>query len=433
MNKFEYFIICMKLELFKKVAWVISAFSKIQEGPEDWKKDPYDYRLIQTPTGYFYVDPEKDKQLSIIEEVADISLPLFDPKERITINPSHIDNLDSTIESCYGNLLFNYQCLVYPFGKKIPYMTGRVTSSRIEKEVLKRYKDTPSKEEPYDPNAIYTNEYLKMCDAVFHLENYTQLFTPAGSTKSMVTHPDMLKLRDELFEQYKDRIHDPAVFAEIAKQLEKLDREWLKDDPDSMDFYLKAKSFKVIRRKLFETIGADAGLSDSININPVKRSLSEGWDADDFPQLNNAHRAASYSRGAETALGGEQVKWLLRSSSNMIVTEDDCGSKLGVEHVITENMIDFTAIFANGQQKVLDEETIKPYLGTVLTLRSPMFCQLDKTDYCKTCVGPRLSLNPTAMFTSISKIGDTMLDISLASAHSGSIEVTELDTSTFLS
>ena len=433
MTKLEFFIKAMKAGMYQRVSWVISAFSLIQEGPEEYKKDPYSFRIIQTSTGFFFLDPDNNNDLTRIEDHSDFTTPLFDPKEKIEIGPGDIINLFENITSCYGNLLFNYQCLVYPFGSKIPYMQGKVNSSRLESEVLKRYKETPKKGENIDPESIYTPEYLRMCNAVFHLENYMQLFTPAGSEKSMTSHPDMLKLRDELFEKYKDRLHDPAVFALISSELMKLDKEWLKDDPDSMNFYLKSKSFKVVRRKLFETIGSDAGLSEGVEVKPVKKSLSEGWDYEDFPQLNNTQRAASISRGAETALGGEQVKWLLRASSNMVVTEDDCGSKLGVDHVIDESMKGFTAILSNGKQIVLDDEELPKYLGSVLTLRSPMFCHLDKTDYCKKCVGPRLALNPTSMFTSVSKIGDIMLAISLAAAHSTSIEVEELDTSTFLS
>jgi len=429
MDKLEFFILAMKAGMYRYVDWVIRAFSVIQEAPDAWREDPTDYRIVQTPSGVFFVDPTKDHDLTPLIGVEPNKAP-FDPKERVALKFGDVDNLTAPIESYYGNLFFNYQCLVYPFGNKIPYMQGRVTSAQLEKEVLKRYKETPE-DGHFDPKAIYTQEYLKFADAVFHLENYMQLFTPAGSEKSMTTHPEMKKLREKLFEENKEHLHDPAVFAQITKELEKLDRDWLKDDPDSMDFYLKAKSFKVVRRKLFETIGSDAGLSGGVEINPVKRSLSEGWDADVFPQLNNAHRAASYSRGAETALGGEQVKWLLRSSSNMVITEKDCGSQLGTLHRINDNHVGFTAITDKGQF-LLDETNIQPYLGKVLKLRSSMFCQLPKTDYCQVCVGARLSLNPTSMFTAISKIGDIMLAISLASAHSAAIEVAPMDCETFL-
>lgn len=431
MNKLDFFILAMKAGMYQHVKWVISAFSKIVEGPEDWKQDPYPYRIVQTPTAYFFVDPDNNNQLTLLEDV-DLNNPPFTAQERIQLDPSDIENLSEPIESCYGNLLFNYQCLVYPFGSKVPYLTGRVSSSRLEKEVLKRYKFDTNLNEPKDPNFIYTDEYLKMCDAVFHLENYMQLFTPAGSEKSMTSHPDMRKVRDQLFEENKDHLHDPTVYAGISSQLEKLDKEWLADDPDSMNFYLKSKSFKVVRRKLFETIGSDAGLSDGIEINPVRRSLSEGWDADVFVQLNNASRAGSFSRGAETMLGGEQVKWLLRGSANIMITEDDCGSKLGIEHEIKDSHVGFT-IIENNKQTTLTQENISSYLGRTLSMRSAMFCKLLKTDYCKTCVGPRLSLNPTAAFTAISRIGDTMLAISLAAAHSGAIEVQEMDASNFLS
>lgn len=431
MTKLEFFILAMKADMFKQVKWVVSAFAKTVEGPDDWKKDPYPYRIIQTTTNYFFVDPDNNNDLTLLDDAL-ITEPLFNPKERIQLFPSDVPNLSSPIESCYGNLLFNYQCLVYPYGSKVPYLQGRVTSSRLEDIILKLYKDDPTDGSPLDPKAIYTNEFIVMCDAVFHLENYMQLFTPAGSERSMTSHPDMYKLRDELFEENKETIHIPTTLARITGELEKLDREWLKDDPDSLDFYLKSKSFKVIRRKLFETLGSDAGLTDGINVDPVKRSLSEGWTASDFTQLNNAHRASSFSRGAETMLGGEQVKWLLRASSNIMVTDDDCGSTLGIDHKINNTHIGFTVINGNKQIK-LTEDNITPFIGTTLPMRSAMFCKLLKTDYCKTCVGPRLSLNPTAAFTAVSRIGDTMLAISLAAAHSGSIDVAELDTSDFLS
>lgn len=431
MNKLEFFILAMKAEMFRQVRWVLSAFSNIIEGPDDWKKDPYAYRIVQTPTAHFFVDPENNNQLTLIED-ADAGIPIFDPKERIQLTINDAVNLNEAIESCYGNLLFNYQCLIYPFGSKIPYMRGRVNSSRLEKEVLKRYKFNTSDEQVRDDNYIYTDEYLKMVDAVFHLENYMQLFTPAGSEKSMVSHPEMKKTRDQLFEENKERIHDPAVFAHISTELEKLDKQWLADDPDSMNFYLKSKSFKVVRRKLFETIGSDAGLSDGIEIDPVKKSLSEGWDANSFVQLNNAHRAASFSRGAETMLGGEQVKWLLRTSSNILITIEDCGSNLGIFREIKPTHLGFN-IIDNDTTIKLTKDNIGSYLGKTVPMRSTMFCKLNNTDYCQACAGPRLSLNPTAAFTAISKIGDTMLLISLGAAHSTSIEVAELDTDNFLS
>lgn len=432
MKKYNLFILAMKAQCYRKVAWVISAFSKVIEAPDAYLKDLYPYRIVATPSGYFFVDPQKDYNLTLIED-GDVSVPLYSPNEQIEITPKDVENVDQAIKTTYGNLFFNYHCLIYAVGKKIPYMQGRVDDARIEKEVLKRF-ETDQREIPaWDQ--ITTQEYIKLADSVFHLENYMQLFTPAGSEKSMTTHPDMQKLRDQLFEENKDRLHDPAVFADICKKLEALDRQWLADDPDSMNFYLKSKSFNVIRRKLFETIGSDAGLSDGVEISPISKSLEEGWGVQEFPKLNNASRSASFSRGAETMMGGVEVKWLLRAASNLkiITTPADCGSTIGTMHVVKENFLNFTVINDDGSLTLLDQDTLPSYIGKYARLRSTLFCKMSKTDYCSVCAGPRLSLNPTSAFTSISRIGDTMLAISLGAAHSTAIEVEKMDTTTFLS
>ena len=72
---------------------------------------------------------------------------------------------------------------------------------------------------------------------------------------------------------------------------------------------------------------------------PITKSLAEGWDITKFPEMMDGSRAGSYSRGAETMLGGEQVKWLLRTSSNMRITQKDCGSRLGYRMQVTPTTI----------------------------------------------------------------------------------------------
>jgi len=427
--KHEFFNQAMRAQEYRRTAWVVSAFSRIYEGPDDWKQDPYPYRIVQTPTATYYVNPENTTQLIQIDD-APVGEAPFQFEEKVYIKAGEIPNLHEDITTTYGNLLYNWLCIVYAFGSKIDYIRGRVTPGQIEKMVLERYEDYPPEGVSKNPTAIYTDEWLRCANAHFHLENFSQLAVPAGSEKSMVTHPDMAKVRRQLYEENKDRLHDPAVIASIIAKLKALDKEWLKDDKDAMGFLIKNKSFETVRRKLYYTIGAEQGLEDGVAVKAIERPLVEGWDVSAFPELLNTARAGSFNRGAQTQLGGVEVKTLLRASSNIRVAGTDCGSRLGVEARLTnENSryyVGHTVILEDGTEK-LTKENIGSYLGKTVRVRSAMYCQFPKTGYCEVCIGDKLSLNPTGLFTAISQIGSTMLGIFMSAAHAKPLVVEHMD------
>ncbi len=168
----------------------------------------------------------------------------------------------------------------------------------------------------------------------------------------------------------------------------------------------------------------------------IDNSLSEGWNVEKFPSMMDSLRAGSYNRGAETMLGGEAVKWLLRASSNMVITKADCGTKLGLGMVVDKKNIyklpGFSVVTEQGHQKITSAEDAQQYLGKHIMLRSPMFCSLDKTDYCATCVGDRLSVNPTALSSAISEYGSTFMLISMKAMHGKSLETQRMNYQTAL-
>lgn len=450
MNKLDFFLKAMKAEEYRRRAWVTSAFSLIREGPDDWKKNPYAYRIVQTPVGHFFVDPENGNQLSPIDEFV-AGQPPFLIKDKIRIGikhdvPNNFRQVKSSSEefdtdTTYGNLLFNFVCIIYPFGKKIPYLTGRVSPSQIEKLIIKRLKDTPESDDlrdkdgevPYQDQAIYVDEYLKYCNAAFYLAGFTQLCVPAASPKSMTAAPGIVELKAKLIEENKERLSDPAVIAKIAAELVAYDREYLKGDA-SEGFLINDKSFNVVRSKLFGMQGGDAGLGDGDVVEFIPNSLSQGMDPKHFPAANNSLRAGSFNRGSETQLGGEAVKWLLRASSNMAVTVQDCGSRLGntidVNGTNYEWLVGFHVLADGGTEFVPDSDSAKSYMGKHLVVRSPMFCKLENNDYCVTCVGARLAENPTALSAAVAQYGSAMMQIFMSKMHQSALQLAKMDYNT---
>ena len=245
----------------------------------------------------------------------------------------------------------------------------------------------------------------------------------------MTAAPGIKELKEKLLEENKDRLHDPAVIAKIQSELIAYDRAYLKGDPGE-NFLISGKSFNVVRSKLFGMHGAEVGLEEGVDVDLIKNSLSQGWDISKFDAMNNSLRAGSFNRGAQTMLGGESVKWLLRASSNISVTGEDCGTRLGkVVEVDNDNykrLEGFYSIKKRGDM-LIDKANSSTLVGKRLMVRSPMYCKFDKTDYCAHCVGKRLSENPTGLSIAVSEYGSAFLAMFLKMAHGKQLTTARMD------
>jgi len=429
MLKKELFLAAMAADEFKRRAWVISAFSLINEGVDDWKKKPYPYRVVQTPAGHFYVNPDNTTQLLPIDDAV-AGQSIYSVKEKVLITANEVLGVSEDMETTYGRLLFNYVAIIHPFKGKLPYLNKRVDPSEVEGLIIKRLKDTPKDTVDRIDEDIYVDEYLVFCDAMFFLTGFTQICVPAASKKTMTAAPGIEELKNRLIEENKDRLYDPAVIAKIDAELVAYDRAYLKGD-SAEGFLIKDKLFDIVRKKLFSMHGAETGLDEGLSVDLIQNSLSQGWDVSRFPAMNNSSRAGSFNRGAMTMLGGESVKWLLRTSSNMSVTEDDCGATLGILFDINETnytkLIGFHVIEDNNTILITDKDLASKYVNKKVMVRSPMFCKLTKTDYCKKCVGENLAAHPTGLSVAISDFGSAMLDIFMKMMHGKKLSLAKLD------
>ena len=423
MNKFEYFKLACKEKLFEQRRWVFSAFTVQQEGPQEWMKDPYFGRIVQTPSGSFFVNQQKE--LEPLENTL-ASKPVFHLMEGIALDKKEFDNVNEPMTVSLGNLIFNLCAIIPAFGDKVPFVRGNIEISKLEGHIAKRLKSTPKPGEKREPEFLYVDEYLRFCDSFSYLTEFTQICTVALTPKAITQAPGTIELRNKLVKEHEGHLDDPLVVAKIEAELLKHDAEYLKGDP-SESFLITKKSRGTARKKLFLDYGADAGLTKTFKVDMIQKSLSEGWDVSKMPTMINALRAGSFDRGAETQLGGEAVKWLYRASSNVNILDKDCGSRLGLAITVDEHnkkkLIDMRIITESSSRVIKNEEEASTYLGKRLMIRSPMYCKLEKTDYCRYCVGEKLGANPNSGATAISKLGSTFLALSLSSFHAKAVNL----------
>ncbi len=440
MNKLEFFLKAMQAEMYRHKAWVISAFALIQEAPEAYKVDPYPYRIVQQPTGVFFVDPEHPGELLPLEGTQP-GEPPFNKAEIVQLKAGAVENLSTDVTTSIGNVLANCTLLVYPFHNKIEFQLGRMKPTQLEDLILPRLVDDPAEGQAMgyarsskpEERPIYVNEYLKFTNAMTYISGFASLWVTGGTEKALLPPPGLKEFKAALFKKYNinpnDPHVDPAIVAQIMNELKTLDKEWLKGD-DTLNFLISAKSFDVVRAKKFLMVGAEAGLGDGQDMELVSNSLQEGWDVASIPAMVNNLRAGSFNRGAETMRGGEAVKWLQRASSNINILPGDCGTKLGKPLTLTPDLrkkyLNFSALV--GDQTVrLTDDVIDQYMGKKLMMRSPMYCIHPHTDYCATCVGPRLEENPTGSSSAISDFGSTIMLMFMKANHGKALLLKKYD------
>lgn len=424
MRKDEYFLKALSSDAWRYKAWALSAFSVQRPAPAT--VGTYPYQLFTTEDGVFYADPEQDLKLSAVQG-AKAGEALLKFKDRITLKPGDLENVVTEVETNYGNAFFNRVVLVYAFGSKFPFMTGTLNPRQLENMIEPKYQPDPEDPAQNDPNAYYVSEKIRFDEAMFWLVGFTQLCVPSATPKTLQTDPKIHKRRDELLKQHEGKLNDPAVIAEIEKELIAMDREYMKGDL-AEGFYLKDKSYSVVRKKLFLMHGAESGFRDGTDVDLIRNSLEEGWDMDNLPAMVNSLREGSYNRGAQTALGGEAVKFLGRMFQNAAVVEDDCGTTLGINKLVDRDQIKRLTgswVIAGKGLTEATPELLESHLGQWLTFRTPLYCKTERTGFCARCMGTKNAASPTSLGLLGADVGSQMMYIFMSAMHGKKLATAE--------
>lgn len=431
MNKVEYLLAALKSGLFKKRAWVVSAFATISEGPDDYKKDPYPYRLVSTVTGMMFVDPLNNNELTRITDSKPL-IPLYTFDDVVVVDASICKNVDGQIETTLGNLIYNLTCIVPAFKAKVPYQTGKISIPKFEDYVAPLLTSNVAPGEEENPKAIYCYEwevYGKNISS--YIDSLANLCIYAATEKVVCPPEGIEAFKKSLNAEYAGRLHDPIVLAEYEKKLKEFDDKYLAGDPSTRGF-LSGKVRNIARKKMFLCLGAEAGFTQTQEVKPVLNSLDEGWSTkqDEFVQMLSASRYGSFSRGAETVKGGVSAKVIIRALNNVLIMDEDCGTKVGLPRVFTQSDIHQLAgreIKSGASWLLVTKETANKYIGVNLIVRSPQYCKMGNQRICKHCAGERLSISPTGVASAGTEISGIILTAFLKKMHGTVLSLAKMD------
>jgi len=427
MNKDKYFIKCINQKKYMDKKWVNRAFSIVRENsnPDELK----DLDLIQTPNGHQFYDLNTKTLLPIEDSI--IGESLYKATDEITVLEGELYFANSNIVTTYGRILYHYIVFYYPFNGSVEFKNEPINLDSFEEELAKKLVDEP--EEDIDESIVYTNKFFpsqieKYYKAVAYTKSFSMLFVPAITPKSLSVSEEVLKRREEIFNDPKIDLNDPVVAAQVEKELIDLDMKALKDDPAS-GFLINKKDINS-RKKRYISFGAPPESTAGKETIYIKRSLNEGIDINRFKDYANEMRSGSYSRGVETQHGGELDKWLVRESSNIEVSDIDCGSNVGIPTLITDfnklKMIGYY-ILENNKSILLNEDNIGNYIDKVVKRRSPATCKTKAPDFCAYCLGEKLSMNPDAVSLAFSQIGHDFMGESMSAMHGKALTSAKFD------
>lgn len=429
MRRKDYFLLALRNNKHMKISWLFNAFS-LTTNTDNKNLEHLD--LVQNAAGFSFYNKETDSMEVIHPDDVTVGQPLFKFKQGISLKVGDLPNVDKDIITTYGNCIFNMCSLVYGFGNKIPFVTGLVSIKKLESMIADRLQDTPTTNQR-DSKNIYCDEYIKYSDGIQYLTELGSMSVWGVTEKTLTPPPGIKEYKRKLLEENKDKLNDHVVIADIYNKLLKYDAEYLKGDPGE-NFLISGKLRNVVRRKLYLMQGTEEGLGDRNELDLVTNSLYEGWQPEKFATFNNASRAGSFDRGSETQLGGVSTKEILRATSNIRIIKGDCGTKMGIEVNITNDnyigLVGLRVMEGTHSTQVQNENDAKSYLGKLIKKRSPMFCILEKTDFCEYCVGKRLADSETGASMAATELGGTFLGIFMSAMHAKELKVSEMDLNT---
>lgn len=409
MENLEYFLYSLKQEYFLTTNWYFSIMSV----------NPQDTDLVRVNNKKYEVLVDGE-WVTITNKTTDE--PLLRYNEKITLTKEDISNIEKDIklETTVGRAIANKILLANTFVDKIPFINKMFDVSTIEKQLPQLiYSD-----------AITIQQYLKFVDACSFIQALSNLFVVSVTYKAITPPPGIEKKKKELMEKM-DKEHgkewrtNTVKIAGFIDELQKVDKEYLKDDP-SRGKTLTGKIQNNARVKQYVAFGTEANFGD---VNLVEDSLDEGYpkDKDKLTTIMNNIRSGSFSRGHETQKGGAVAKDLLRSATSVNIRNGDCGSNMFKTVLVDEsNKKSLKGTFyLNESNKLTKLENPDVLVGKEIKIRSPLFCKEKGKNFCTTCCGSMLENRPTYTGLQLTRISAEILTIALKSMHDSTIKQVE--------
>jgi hypothetical protein len=358
--------------------------------------------------------------------------PLFNTFDTFTLRRNQFYNEDD-VDTTIGRYIFNiyvlpeeylkvhgYQNVVYDT-KQVDLLEERLSSmvleDKLEVKKMAEYLDRA--------------EWLTMGTAYF--------LSPTMNYSINVPLPEVIKLRDELFELYKEEIKagDPNVADLMDKQLLDLAKKILKEKGEEAYDFFESGEFKFHNNyKKTSIYGGALENPYTKKLNILKSNYIDGISKDEFHHFANLTIVGGYSRNVETQKGGYETKKINNAVQNVVLDEpgSDCGTTQFLNVKIPANMKNMFLnryILEGGKLTLLSEKNISSYLDKEVKMRSPMLCKSEQI--CSKCAGEmfyKMNMRNAGLLSTT--LSGNLMNMSMKKFHDTSIKFSKMDVLKFI-
>lgn len=389
-------------KLYRKMEWFYSLFT-IQKN--------IDNNFLKIEGNKAFV-----KMGEVYEEISYIPLvPILRMSDKVKVKKTTVINLDTDIETYLGRVLINQILIAGIIGNKLKFLDQPVRTGVIEKEYGKLLRS----------DKITVADYKQFSIECSYMHGLSRITTVSATPKNILPPPNIDKIKagivKDLNAKYgEDWVKDRSKVVEFESALKAYDAEFLKDDPSNGKL-ISGKVKDGARTKMFLTYGAEVAFDKkSGKTDLVINSLLEGYpkNSELLTNMFNTSRSGSYDRGKNTQKGGSAAKDILRATSSITITSNDCNDTLGKNINVTVTNVHILKdryLIENG--KAVFIENPNSYIGKNIKLRSPMSCKEKDSSLCSICLGKSLANYKTGISILVTDISAILLSSSMAAMH----------------
>ena len=352
--------------------------------------------------------------------------PLFKPSTPITVDKTLFPYLKQPVETTVGRLLFNKLVIYDTIKDKLGYINNHISVSKLEDLIANKLKNNDEARE----GDIRVDEMIALIDRLNFLSHLSPVINIAATKKTITAPPGIKEIKQKLYEEYKDALNDPVKVVEFQKKLEKIDSDYLSDDPAARNIFNKKS--KLARSKFYLMFGSTMDFTKQSSDKPILKSLDEGIDTnpENFPKYINDLRLGSFSRGAFTQLSGYSYKILQRSLSNLKIVKTPCNTTRGIKRTITENnysSLIFRYVKSDSKWVLIDtKDKAKLYVGKDVIIRSSMYCTSPGVSLCYQCVSDIYKELENGTTNIASQLSHTLMTMFLKLMHGTETQTTNI-------
>lgn len=413
MRRIDYLVYSIEQQYHMDIAWFFTFFTILD-------KDMKDTNYLRYKNNRFEVNVKNNwEELDFV--VA--NEPVFNMLDKIIVTKKMISNVKQDTPSTIGRLFANKLLLEYPFKDKFPYEDGNISIKDLEKHIA----------EGLINGTVNVKQYTTFVDSVNYMKNLSRIVSISATPKNILPPDGIEKFKKDKLAEYDKKYginwkKDRVKVLEFKEELKNFDKEWLEDDPS----YGKLTSGKITnntRVKMYLTFGDESGFDSSgSNFEFVENSLLEDYPKDKkkLAAMFNTSRSGSFERGKETQKGGVAAKEILRSTSNLGIRGEDCGSKKGMKYLVTKDIAEsLNGRYLVGSKPTLIEKPEK-YIGKVIEVRSPMYCLNKNDSFCATCAGKILSMHRDGVALSVLNVSEVITTTSMKKMHDTQLKLLDI-------